>query len=452
MIYRTFTSILGKVRDIKISSVRYSALFVSGAKATEHFVYVIPHIDFPERIQKRELLQNELLRRNTNIDLRKIENIWQVYIELNAKKAEYAKRKQEISNELNNLIKSEPDGDTTKKLKIQSDLLKDNIKKLKTPLWSAEEAATIEVLKLPNSLHNKTPDKENKVLYTHLSPPNFKKDHLQIGRELNVLDFKNNLNYYLKGDAAIFELGAKFYFSKLLRQKKFVQFSNPDFVKSLIVEGCGTDHTNKDATFILHHNDENTTIDVDSRLHLTGGGSLFSYLAYHAKNVLYAKVLPLKYFTMGRQYIPAPSDEDSLFHVSQSSVIETFCVVKTASELDQMLEELIVTLKEIYGNLGYHFRLSIISADKLHFWESLRVVVEMYSTSSQDYVEVGNISLSGDFISKRLMFTYVEAKVNKFPYILSGTLLNVPKFLACVLEQDVQFSLPELFKIQNWSL
>ncbi|XP_026727726.1 serine--tRNA synthetase-like protein Slimp [Trichoplusia ni] len=451
MIRKSLTNIINKAWDCKISQTRHSALFINGAKATEHFVYVTPHIDFSEKIQHKETLLKELLRRKANIDLVRVENLWQVYEDLNTRKLEYTKRKDEISRELGKLIKSEPDSDNTKKLKIQSDIMRDNLKKLKAPLWSAEEAAIVEVLKLPNSLHSRTPDDGSKVLYTHLEPPTNAKNHLIIGKDLNIIDFKKNENYYLKGDAALFELGAKFYFDKILKENKYIQFSNPDFVKSLVVEGCGFEHTSPDSTFILHHN-EDSAVNIDNRMHLVGGASLCSFLAYHAKNVLYPKVLPLKYFTMGRQYLPSPCDEDSLFHVSQSSVIEFFGAAKTADDVDKILEDLTGILKDAYGKLGFHFRLVLIPAEKLHMWESLRLAVQMYSTSLKDYIEVANVSISGDFISKRLMFMYVEDKQNKFPHLISGTLLNVPKFLACVLEQDVDFSVPDLFKVRNWAV
>ncbi|KAJ8711092.1 hypothetical protein PYW07_008334 [Mythimna separata] len=332
---------------------------------------------------------------------------------------------------------------------MQSDLIKENIKKLKVPLWSAEEAVMVEALKIPNSLHFRTPDGENKILYTHLSKPLQNKNHLNIGKKMNIVDFKGNENYYLLGKGAVFELGAKFYFSKILKDKKFVQFSNPDFVKSLIVEGSGKDHTDPDVSFILHHTDD-SKVNIDSRLHLTGGGSLCSFLAYHAKNVLYAKVLPLKYFTMGRQYTPSSSEQHSLLHTSQASVVEIFGATKTEDDQDKLLEELTETLKIAYTKLGYHFRLSLVSADKLCMWESLRLSVEMFSTSLQDYVEVGNVSVSGDFISKRLMFTFVENKESKFPLLVSGTVLNVPKLLACALEQDAPFTVPDFAKIERY--
>lgn len=435
----------------KISQVRYSALFVNGAKASEQFVYVTPHIDVSKQLEFKEAAQDQLNKRKSNINLHKIKDLWSVYKELTSKKVEYETKKAELSRELGKLIKTEPDSETANKLKIQIGLIKENVKKLKVPLWSAEEAAKLEALKLPNYLHPKTPAVESTILYTYLSPPQNNKNHLEIGQEKNLIKFIKNENYYLNGDAAVFELGAKFHFNSELKKINFVQFSNPDFVKSVVVEGCGTDHTNPDSSFILHHNEE-SNVNNDSRLHLTGAASLCSFLAYHTKNVIYPKVLPLKYFTMGRQYIPSAHKEDCLFHVSQSSVVELFGVTKIASDLDNIFDEMIDFLKKVYTELGYHFRLCIAPADKLQMWESLRVTVEMYSTSLDSYVEIGNLSLSGDFIPKRLMFTYVENKENNFPHLFSGTVLNVPKFLACVLEQDKEFEVPESFKVHKWTL
>ncbi|CAG9791560.1 unnamed protein product [Diatraea saccharalis] len=411
----------------------------------------IPNKYFNECFEKIDLVREELRKRKCKIDLNKIQNLWSIYQELELVKSNYDREREEISKQLSKLIKSEPDSETTNKLKIQNKLIKDNLRKLKVPLWSAEEAAILEYLKLPNALHSTTPDSVNNVFFTHLSPPRSKKDHLKIAKDLNIMNFKKNENYYLIGDAAIFELGAKFYMNSMLRKSNFVQFSNPDFVKSVVVEGCGLDHTDPDSTFILHHNDD-TKLNINNRLHLTGGGSLFSFMAYYTKNILYPKVLPLKVFTMGRQYVPSPSNEDSLFHVSQSSVVELFSATRTAQEMEELFSEMIQLLKLSYSQLGYHFQMSFLSADKLNTWESSRVIVEMYSTSLDSYVEIANISLSGDFISKRLMFTYVDNKQTQFPHIISGTMLNVPKLLACVLEQDEEFELPTQFQVKNWSI
>lgn len=447
-------SILRKVfqlRDCYLLPSRNSALFINGLKATDTYVYVTPYVDFPQAIKNKNEIVDNLIKRKSSINLEKIENLWLLYEDLKKQKAELEKRKAVIGTELANLLKNNPMHEDIERLKIQSSLLKENIKKLKIPFWSAEEAAIVESLKLPNIVHSQTPSLENQVIYSYKTCPNNDKNHLKIGTCSNLIQFTSKENYYLKDDAALFELGSKFYCSKILKENSYTQFSNPDFVKSLVLEGCGLDHTNPDQTFIIYHN-EDLKANVDNRLHLTGGSSLFSFLAYYTKNMLYSKVFPLKYFSIGRQYTPAQSENIGLFNVSQSSTVSTFIATRNTEECDQELENIIELTKTIYSKLGFPFRLSIISADRLQMWESLRVSIEMYSNSMKTYVEIGNISVSGDFISKRLMFTYTKEKQNKYPHLISGTILNAPKFLGCVLEQDCEFFLPPEFKINNWSI
>ncbi|XP_014363104.2 serine--tRNA synthetase-like protein Slimp [Papilio machaon] len=451
MIHKTILSNFFKLRDCYLIHVRNSALFINGPKATDTFVYITPHVDFPEAIKHKEVIQENLAKRKSNIDLAKVEDLWYMYEDLKIKRNELEKKKMEVGSELSNLLKNNPSDNNIEKLKIQSSLLKENIKKLKVPFWSAEEAAIVEALKLPNVLHPKTPSQKNEVLFTYKTASDNDKDHLKIGKDNNLIQFTNKENYYLKGDAAVFELGAKFYFSKSLKDTGFIQFSNTDFVKSLIIEGCGHDHTDPNHTFIIHHN-EDTKVNVDNRLHLTGGGSLFSFFAYYTKNVLHSNALPLKYFSMGRQYNPVDNKDIGLFNVSQSSVISMFIATKNIEECDTILDEIIEVIKNIYSNIGYPYRLSIVTAEKLHMWESLRVSIEMYSTSLKSYFEIGNISVSGDFISKRLMFNYTHEKQNKYPHIISGTILNVPLFLGCVLEQNTEFSIPQEFTVNNWCI
>ncbi|XP_038213210.1 serine--tRNA synthetase-like protein Slimp [Zerene cesonia] len=449
MLLKSISKILHKTYVCNFLPHRYSALFINGLKATENFVFLLPHIDFPDRLSDKDVLLRMLNKRKSNFDVDKLENLWNVYIDLKKHKTECDNRRNEYSKQLNELYKHETEGNKIEKLKIQVNLIKENLKNLKAPLWAAEEAAIVEALHLPNSLHNLTPDNENKLIYQHKQPPKSCKNHSIIGQEQNLLMFMNNNNYYLTGDAALFELGAKFYFSNFLKSYNFIQFSCPDFVKSLIVEGCGIDHTDPNSTFILHDN-ENSEVNADKRMHLTGAGSLCAFFAYHAKNVIYSKLLPLQYFSMGRLYAPRDNKENTLFNVSQSSVVQMFVATKDGSDLDAQLNNVIEIIKNLYSKLDYHFRLVYVAADKLHNWESLRVSIEMYSSSLKEYIEIGNVSLSGDYISKRLMFTYTENKQNKFPHILSGTILNVPKFLGCVLEQDADFVIPQPFKVENW--
>ncbi|XP_041972501.1 serine--tRNA ligase-like [Aricia agestis] len=441
--------ILADLSAIKIQPKRSSTLFMNGPKATDNFMYVTPYVDYSEYLSRKNVLQEELVKRQANNNLIQLENLWGVYEELKKKKTELTDSKNRISKELGqNLNTDNPD---IEKLRLHHTLLKENISKFKVPFWSAEEAAIIEYLKLPNRLHPLTPTDKNKVIFDHGSPPSNQKNHMHIGKELDLVCYNNNTNYYLKSDAAIFELGSKFYFSNILRNNHFDQFSNPDFCKSFIVEGCGGDPSDPNSTYTLDHHVESDT-DMDNRLHLTGSGAMTSFFAYHTKNVVQSQKLPLKYFSMGRQYTPTSNKENSLFNVCQSSVIQAFMVAKNLEEIEKLMQELINILKVAYTDLGYHFRLSFVPAKKLKSWESLRIAIEMYSSSLKSYIEIGNLSMSEDFISKRLMFTYLDGKEHKFPFVMSGTLLNVPRLFACTLEQDGTFSVPPQFTVDKWSI
>ncbi|XP_047518186.1 serine--tRNA synthetase-like protein Slimp [Pieris napi] len=451
MLHKTLIKFNSK-NVFKILPVRFSALFINGSKATENFAFIVPHVDFPNLMKNKDMLQTMIIKRKSNYDLHKLENLWEVYNDLRNLKLQQEKSKSKLSKELSELLKLKNEGNEVEKFKIQINLIKENIKNLKSPLWSAEEAAMVEALNVPNLLHKLTPDQENNVIFQHKSPPSTTKNHNVVGKQKNLFKYVQNTHtlVYLLGDAALFELGSKFYFSDFLKRSKYIQFSNPDFVKSLVVEGCGVDHTDPTSTFILHHNDD-TAFNKDKRLHLTGAGSLYSFLAYHTKNVIYGKVLPLKYFSLGRQYTPTGKEENhSLFNLSQSSAVQIFGVARDNNELDELLEEILCMVKTLFNELDYHYRLSYVAADKIHVWESLRVSIEMYSTSLKKYIEIGHLSLIGDFMSKRLLFTYTDNKEAKFPHILSGTILNIPKFLGCVLEQDEEFSIPDVFRVENW--
>ncbi|GBP00536.1 Zinc finger protein 593 [Eumeta japonica] len=191
--------------------VKYSALFINGPKATDTYVHITPYIDFPELIKHKEKLQEIIDKRKSTINLNRLEGLWAVYEDLKQRKVELEEKKREAVQELTEKLQSNTNEDHVNKLKIKIHLIKDNLKVLKPPLWAIEEAAITETLRLPNTLHPNTPETEDKVIFAHLTPPTNNKNHIKIGEENELVKFKNNENYYLLGDAAVFELGAKFY-------------------------------------------------------------------------------------------------------------------------------------------------------------------------------------------------------------------------------------------------
>lgn len=424
-----------------------SALYIPRSKQTDICVTVRPFIDIEERLENVESLKENIALRRCSHDVEKLRDIWDFYTNISRITSHVLQQKRETVEELKELSKdSEKNSQQIEKYTLKLDIIKKDLHNLKTTLGSIEETVIVQSLKLPNVLHPATP-KLNKIeRFNHLKIPSNKEKcehHIDIATKLKLIKFNSPHNYYLLNEAALFELSSKFYFSTTLKSLGFTQFSNPDFAKSAIVEGCGMDHTNPDDVFILHEEEKS---DKDLHLHLTGGGSTTAFAAYFTRFVVNSPGnLPLQLYTSGRQYKPVPKiSQWGLLRVSQADVIEVFCVVKdSVKSFDEMHEKLVNIIIELYKKLGYHFKVFYLPAPELAPWETLRLSVQMYSSFFKQYVEVGNLSLSDSYISKRLQFCYKDDGL-KFPKVISGTIFNVPKVLACVIEETGELKLPKV--------
>ena len=74
-------------------------------------------------------------------------------------------------------------------------------------------------------------------------------------------------------------------------------------------------------------------------------------------------------------------------------------------------------------------------ASDLSISQSHKVSFEMFAPSIQQFVEVGDVSAFGQYLSKRLMLKYEDGTSLKNLFVVSGTAINVTKVIACMLEQ-----------------
>lgn len=406
-----------------------SALYVTADKAQDHFVLLTPYINFDKQLENKPNLERSIKLRGINVDLEKIERRWQFFRYLDEQRLTLEQTRGEISKEISDLLKK---GDDVENLKLQAKLIKDDLKMLKNYLYGVEESAALAVLSLPNTLHPNTPEETERVLFEHLpTPRRSSRSHMEIGGSL--IKFINPYLYYLRGDAALFEYLLMSYMSSTLAS--FTRISNSDFCRSVIVEGCATDFRDK-SVFTL----ERCTGDGEfTRTHLVGGASLYAFMTYFTKHIVTEKRLPLRLFTTARLYNPNMVRDEGLFSVNQEMSVEFFLALKDdEQELEEEFNKVVALIIESYKVLGYHFRLVYVPAKKLKNHEHLRVSIEMFSSFTQTYKEVGHCSIIDSFLSKRLLFTYDVNKERKFVRVISGTLLKVPPLLACVLENNGQ--------------
>ncbi|PSN46093.1 Serine--tRNA synthetase-like protein Slimp [Blattella germanica] len=434
-----------------------STLYMTGDKAKETFSVVTPHIDIEERLKDVESLKkNVKLRRMDHIDVDSVKSMWEVLKKIEADKRALETRRIEIAEKIKDLKASSGENEEELgKLKLHGKLTRDDLKTTVKAIWGVEKNVVPKILGLPNELNSRTPVSEAKVI-THFGDVPSKpsaESHLEIGKNLNLLDYINPELYYLKGKSAIFELQALSYFASRISEANFVKFSNSDFSRSVVVEGCGVNHEDPLETFIIEDTDDLIQAMKDpNRLHLVGGASLMSFAAFHAKQIVPESALPLKLVAVGRQYKPQTRNGPGLFGACQSSSVELF--ISNKDDHEQVMTEFdncVTLITNIYKDLGFPFRVVYVPAMDLNLFESLKVSFQMYSSHLQSYVEIGHLSLCDDFISKRLLLHYGTEKELKFTHVISGTAVAVPKLLACLLELFSDFdSIPLPEDLRNY--
>lgn len=429
-----------------------SALYISGNKAYKAFAYLSPYLDFDERFANVEKLQKNLALRRMDVDVVQLKETWDFYMKMITDKYALEDHNTELTSRLKTLLESAERNTKQKqeelKLRTQLKFIRQDLKMMKEAIWDLEENVIEKILKLPNELDSRTPV-EPMILKSVGSVPEISKknrrNHIDIGTNLDLLEYKNPIYYYLCNDAALFELTVLAHAGRVLGENNMIKIIGTDFSRSFLVEGSGLNHEDLMATFVIENHNE-VERGSPNRMHLVGNASLISFLALHTKQLINPKNFPLKYFATGRQYTPLPRDSHTygLFGVCQASVAHAFVVVKDAKSEDykMLFEELLETVCKLYDNLCDHYRVVMRSASELQSCEGMRVSFEMWSSFMNQYIEIGHVSTYGDYFSKRLLIAYQTPTGRDFPAVISGTVLSVPRLLACLLEQN-----PERFVI-----
>lgn len=407
-----------------------SALYLTGDKAKETFSVLVPYFDFNSKLGNRNTLQENIDQRKLNYNLSSLYEKWELYRDIEIKKSTLEIKRIEIANELRNI----KDNNTIlmEKLKTDGRIVRDDLKNLKENSYSLEDNFIHQYLKLPNELDANTPyNGVEKIVLEHLEKIETNAVfHLE---NEQIIEWYNETCFYFRNYAARFNLKLPIlcveYF---IHYDKFLNFSNPDFIRSIISEAAGLD--GDELISIAEDLPENS--DKLNYLQIVGGGSTLSFLGFIAKLSIFPSALPIKWITDGNQYLPCKDKSLGLYSACQSTTVNAFIATENASQSNEEFEKTLENLIKLYKQFDLHFKVSYLSADKLSIAESARASLQMWSPHFKKYIEVGNLSKYNDFISKRLLFNVRDGRDIKFPHIISGTLVNVPKLVAVILESN----------------
>ncbi len=400
----------------------------------------------PEKVKKN------LLERNFNPEIANIDEwlkIDQQRTTILQQIEAVNKRKNEIAELLKNASKRTPE------LIEEGKQLKQKTEPLETALTTIEEQWNKQITQIPNLHFDDVPkgknDEENKVLREVGKKTQFTfepKDHLQLGTELNLLDFKSGAKvsgsqfYYLKNEAVLLDLALQKFGMDFFRKKGFELVITPDLAKSRYYLGTGYAPRGDEAQI---YEIEGEDLGLIATAEVTMAG-------YLADELLDEKSLPLKYAAVSHCYRKEAGAygkySKGLYRVHQFTKLEMF--VYCTEEASQAIhQELLGLEEEIAQALKIPYRVVEMCTGDLGAMAARKYDLEAWMPSKNDYGEITSTSNCTDFQARNLNVRYktTEGQI-KYVHMLNGTAIVMSRFPIAILENyqqaDGSIKIPEV--------
>jgi seryl-tRNA synthetase len=330
------------------------------------------------------------------------------------------------------------------------------------------------MVKVPNIISSDTPagknDDDNVEVDRGLEIPKFTfpiKDHVQIGKDLDILDLEKGTKvagfrgYYLKNEGASLMMALMLYAMNKMIEKGYAPMIPPTLVKGSALFGTGyfkgkEYDSSVDEVYEVASGDKDAQGNATKEKKFLVGTAEPSLLAYYGDEVLKEADLPIKvvgYSQCYRSEIGSyGKDTKGFYRVHEFMKVEQ--VVLMAADQDasiRMHDEMIQISKEIHTELGLPYRVLKICTGDMAPGKFRAFDIEAWMPSRDGFGETGSASNFLDWQSRRLNVKYVDAKgEKKYVYMLNNTVLPSPRPFIAILENfqqaDGSVIIPEVLR------
>lgn len=326
-------------------------------------------------------------------------------------------------------------------------------------------------LELPNLSSLQTPVGEQSDTVAHINgalrtDDRSTKSHVEIGKELGIIDFEASATtsgwgwYFLQNEGALLEQALIQYALSVAMKRGWKVTTPPSLVYSHIASACGfmpRDQHGETQIYSIAQPEETSSVDKPS-LVLTGTAEI-PFAGSQANRILQEQQLPLKLIGPSRCYRAEAGargvDTKGLYRVHEFTKVEMFAWTlpsletteerfgeesSESSPAEAIFNEMVDIQKEILTSLGLHARVLEMPSADLGASATRKIDIEAYFPSRQaiddGYGEVTSASICTDYQSRRLATRLKRGKSSKleWPYTVNGTAMAVPRVLACLLE------------------
>lgn len=321
--------------------------------------------------------------------------------------------------------------------------LKDAISRLEEELSELTENLNREAYRIPNLAHPEAPvgkeEKDNLEIRRWGTVPSFSfkpKDHIQLGQDLDLLDFDTAAKvsgqkfYYLRNQAVFLELALVRYALDILSKEGFTPIITPDIAREEILEGIGFNPRGEESNI---YSLEGTGTCLVGTAEITLGG-------YYADQIINRDTLPIRLAGLShcfrKEAGAAGQYSKGLYRVHQFTKVEMF-VFCVPEESEQEHRKLLALEEKIFQNLGIPYRVVDTCTGDLGAPAYRKYDLEAWMPGRGETGEWGEVTSTSnctDFQSRRLGIRYKEEGKTRFVHMLNGTALAVSRALVALLE------------------
>ena len=357
-------------------------------------------------------------------------------------------------------MKGKLDGETRQALIAEGKALKEELAEKEARFNEVDEAFQAEARTIPNYAHPDAPvgkeDKDSLAIRFHLEPKRFPfkpKDHVQLGEELDVLDFDSGAKvagqkfYYIKNQLVILQMALERYAMDIVVKHGFTPFITPDIAKEEILQGIGFNPRGEESNIYTL---EGTGSFIVGTAEITLGG-------YYQNTILDKADLPIRMTGLShcfrREAGGAGQYSKGLYRVHQFSKLEMF-IYCLPEDSDRYHQEILSIEEEIFSGLGLAYRVVDTATGDLGAPAYRKFDIEAWMPGrgeGGEYGEVTSTSNCTDYQARSLNIRYRDDDGKlRFVHMLNGTAVALSRAIVAIMEnyqnEDGTISVPEVLR------
>lgn len=348
-------------------------------------------------------------------------------------------RRNSVSLEVAGLKKS--GADATQQIAEMRDV-GDRIKVLDEELRVVESQIDDITMRIPNMAHPSVPigkSAEENVEVRRVGEcleRGSRKDHLELGRDLGILDFERGakvtgtgFGFYVGKGARLERALINFFLDSNTNHRGYTEMFPPFLVNAASLRGTGQLPKNHDDMYYMER-DELYLIPT-AEVPITN---------YHRDEMLDVTQLPIRYAGYSscfrRESGSYGKDTRGFLRVHEFNKVELVKFVRPSTSYDE-LESLVGDVELLLQALGFTYRVLLLSTGDMTFGGSKTYDLEVWSPCEQKWLEVSSVTNFEAFQARRANIRYKETATSKpeFVHTLNGSGLATSRIMVALLEQ-----------------